>query len=105
MPHSKAVEAVAKSLADNRFLAGVSTDGKGIEKRLVISIAGENDSPKITSIKRLSTPGRRLYCGADEIPTVMRGRGMVLISTSKGVMSGKAAKEQRLGGELICEVF
>ena len=59
----------------------------------------------INAIKKVSKPGRRIYTGADDIPTVKSGRGIVLLSTSKGVMSGQEAKKQRLGGEILVEVY
>ncbi len=74
----------------------------GKEQPSVIEIA-INDS--ITEIKRLSKPGRRMYVGANDIPKVKNGRGMVLVSTSKGIMTGEAAKKSRLGGELLLEVY
>jgi small subunit ribosomal protein S8 len=104
MPHSKIKEAVAKILADNGFLAGVSVADNDV-KTLTIKINAENANATITEIERLSKPGRRLYVGADKIPTVKRGRGIVIISTSSGVMSGKEAKAKRLGGELIGQVY
>lgn len=105
LPYSKIKETVAKILAGNGFLAAVTSEGKGKEKMLVITVSGENQPTQFTSISRISRPGRRVYVGADDIPTVKRGRGIVIISTSKGVMAGKDAQKQRLGGELICEVY
>jgi small subunit ribosomal protein S8 len=104
MPHSKIKEAVAKILADNGFLTGVSVNGDGL-KTLNITINAEDANAAITEIDRLSKPGRRLYVNADKIPTVKRGRGIVIISTSSGVMTGKEARAKRLGGELIGQVF
>lgn len=105
LPHSILKEKVAKILADSGFVHEVKAEGEKLNKRLVVTITAEGVSPKITEIKRLSTPGRRLYTGADDIPTVRRGRGIVIVSTSKGVMTGQAAREARLGGELICQVY
>lgn len=59
----------------------------------------------LEKMMRISKPGRRVYANKDSIPTVLQGRGLVVISTSKGVMSGKAAKKQGLGGELLCKVW
>ncbi len=106
MPHSKLKEAVAKLLKDNNFIDDVVVEGEtsGFKSlRLVINREGSN--ARITEIARLSTPGRRLYSSAAEIPTVKRGRGIVIVSTSKGVMLGAEAKTKRLGGELICKVY
>ena len=105
LPHSKLKETVARILADSGFLAEVKASGEGTAKSLSIVINGEGDYAKITEIKRISRPGRRVYVKADEIPTVKRGRGMVVVSTSQGVMSGQDAKAKKLGGELICEVY
>jgi len=106
MPHSNVKEAVAKVLKDQNFVDEVKTeDGVDGHKQLVVVMNDEGSNARITEIARLSTPGRRLYSSADEIPVVKRGRGIVIVSTSKGVMTGKDAKAKRLGGELICKVF
>lgn len=105
LPHSKVKETVARILADNGFIADVSTAEEAGIKKLTITINGENENSKITAISRLSRPGRRMYVKAAAIPTVKRGRGIVIISTSRGIMSGREAASQRLGGELICEVY
>jgi small subunit ribosomal protein S8 len=105
MPHSKLKETVAKILADNGFLHGVQTEEQNGRKLLSITINSEDEPAKITEISRLSRPGRRMYVKSTAIPTVRRGRGLVVISTSKGIMSGKQASNQKLGGELICEVY
>jgi len=104
LPHSRVKESVAKLLADNGFVDRVEIVD-GFPKLLKITVNTENTNARITEIKRLSKPGRRSYVGADEIPVVKRGRGMVIISTSKGVMTGADAKKQRVGGELICQVY
>lgn len=105
MPHSKNKETIARLLSETGFIKGVQVEGKGLDKRLIVIISDENENAAITEITRLSKPGRRLYAGADEIPTVKRGRGLVIISTSKGVMTGNEARKNRLGGELICKVY
>lgn len=105
LPYSNIKQSVAELLKSNGFLKGVSVDGEGIDKKLNIVINDENDNAKITEIARLSRPGRRLYARSNEIPTVKQGRGIVIISTSKGLMTGDAAKKARIGGELICKVY
>jgi small subunit ribosomal protein S8 len=105
MPHSNAKEAVAKLLKDSGFIDGVHVAGANISKTLTITINDENESARITEIVRLSRPGRRHYAGAKEIPIVKRGRGAVIISTSKGVMTGAEAQKLGVGGELICKVY
>ncbi len=105
MPHSKAKEAVAALLKKSGFVAEVHVSDATIGKTLKVVINGENENARITEIVRLSKPGRRYYAGAAEIPTVMRGRGVVIVSTSKGLMTGQDAKKQGIGGELICKVY
>jgi len=105
LPHSKVKETVAKILADNGFLSGVEAKEENGRKILTITINPEDEPAKITEISRLSRPGRRIYVKSTAIPTVRRGRGMVVISTSRGIMSGQRAASQKLGGELICEVY
>lgn len=105
LPHSKTKETVAKILVDSGFLAGVQAkDDKG-KKTLVIKINSEDEPSKISSISRLSRPGRRMYVKASAIPKVRSGRGIVVISTSHGIMTGQQAASKHLGGELICEVY
>ncbi len=65
----------------------------------------DNQNPVIHGIERVSTPGRRVYCGYREMPSVYNGIGVVVVSSSTGVITGKAAKEARVGGELICTVW
>lgn len=105
MPHSNVKEAVATLLKKNGFVADVKVADATIGKTLRVVINGEEENARITEIVRLSKPGRRYYAGATEIPVVMRGRGIVIVSTSKGLMTGKEAKKQGIGGELICKVY
>lgn len=105
LPYSKIKLGVAQILAKNGFIAEVSFNGKGIDKKIVIVINEQNANSKITEIDRLSRPGRRLYVKAKEIPKIKSGRGIVIVSTPKGVMSGDDAKKSAVGGELICKVY
>jgi small subunit ribosomal protein S8 len=105
LPHSNIKETVAKTLASANFIDRIEVTPATVGKQLKIVINSEDANARITEIERLSKPGRRLYVNADEIPSVQQGRGIVIISTSKGVMTGREAKKQRLGGELICKVY
>lgn len=105
LPHSNMKEAVARLLKENNFLNGYEVVDGNVGKMLRVTINGENQNARITEIQRLSKPGRRMYTGADEIPSVKRGRGLVIVSTSKGLMTGQQARTERLGGELICKVY
>ncbi len=105
LPHSNIKEKVAEVLVKDGFLSKVESNGEGGFKSLVVTINEEGSNPSITEIIRLSKPGRRQYAAAKEIPTVKYGRGVVVISTSKGIMTGSEAKQAGLGGELICQVY
>lgn len=105
MPHSKVKESVANLLKTSGFVDGVAVSDLTVGKELTITINAENTNARITEIVRLSKPGRREYAGSDKIPTVKRGRGLVIVSTSKGLLSGTDAKKQGVGGELICKVY
>lgn len=105
LPYSKLKESVARLLQESNFVDGVSVDGAEIGKTLTVRINPDDSNARITEIVRLSKPGRRYYVGAQDIPVVKRGRGIVIISTSKGLMTGQQAVSERLGGELICKVY
>jgi small subunit ribosomal protein S8 len=105
LPHSKVKEAVAQLLKTNGFITGVKVTDASIGKTLSLTIRAERDNAAITEIVRLSKPGRRFYTRANEIPTVKRGRGIVIVSTSRGMMTGSEAKKAGIGGELICKVY
>jgi small subunit ribosomal protein S8 len=105
LPHSNVKESVASLLKKNNFIDKVTVSDASIGKTLHVSINSEDSNARITEIKRLSTPGRRYYVAAKDIPVVKSGRGIVIISTSKGMMTGKEAKAAGIGGELICKVY
>ncbi len=105
VPASNMKEVIAKQLKKSGYLVDVKREAGKPRDTLVITInkAGENST--INEITRLSKPGRRVYVKADEIPRVKSGRGIVLVSTSKGVVTGQEAAKQRLGGELLLKVY
>lgn len=105
MPHSNVKQSVAELLKQAGFVSDVAVTDASIGKSLRIVINREGENARITEIVRLSKPGRRAYVGAGEIPTVKGGRGIVIVSTSKGMMIGREAKQQGVGGELICKVY
>ncbi|HSX35167.1 MAG TPA: 30S ribosomal protein S8 [Candidatus Saccharimonadales bacterium] len=105
MPHSKAKQAIAELLKQSGFVADVKVADAELGKTLKVVISRDGENARITEIARLSKPGRRTYSSSKEIPVVKRGRGVVIISTSKGVMTGDDAKKQGIGGELICKVY
>ncbi len=105
MPHSKVKESVAKLLEDSKFIEKVNVEDADVGKILKLTLSKEGNNSNITEIERISKPGRRTYSGVDKIPVVKRGRGIVIVSTSKGLMTGDKAKKNGLGGELICKVY
>lgn len=105
LPHSRVKESIARILKENKYISGVRVSDATVGKTLTLELFAEGGVSNITALQRTSTPGRRTYTSAAEIPMVKRGRGMVIISTNKGIMTGASAKEQRVGGELICEVY
>lgn len=105
LPHSKIKENVAKVLKDNHFLYDVKVSGDKTDKTLHIVINAVDKNARINEISRVSKPGQRSYVNAKEIPVIKQGRGMVVVSTSKGLMSGDDAKKANIGGELILKVF
>lgn len=105
MPHSKVKESVAKILKQSGFIDEVTVTKATVGKTMEITINQDGTNARITEIARLSRPGRRQYIGSDKIPTVKQGRGVVVISTSKGIMTGAEAKKKGIGGELICKVY
>ena len=105
VPASKLKVQIAEVLANNDYISGFEVkDGKprGILK-VTINESGTN--ARINEITKVSKPGRRVYSSADDIPTVKSGRGMVIVSTSKGLMTGREAKKNRLGGEILVKVW
>lgn len=105
VPTSKLKMVVAIQLQKNGYLHEVKEEAGSPRATLVVSINKSGSNPAITEITRLSKPGRRVYTKADEIPKVKSGRGVVLVSTSQGVLTGQQASKQRLGGELLLKVY
>ena len=103
---SKMRLSIAQILKKEGFISDYSesVDEKGF-KQISLHLKYVNNVPAITGIQRHSTPGRRLYYGATEIPRVLGGLGLAVVTTSKGVMRARDARQQGVGGELICKVW
>jgi small subunit ribosomal protein S8 len=106
VPYSKLKESLAGILKAEGFVRDFATgvDGRG-HKTLVVTLKYVDNAPVITGIKRMSTPGRRLYFGYADLPRVLNGLGVAIVSTSKGLMKDQDARRQKLGGELVCTVW
>jgi small subunit ribosomal protein S8 len=96
---------IAEQLVQHGFLQAAQTEGEGIAREVVITLSSDTHAPHINTIERVSKPGRRLYAKAGAIPRIMNGRGMLILSTSKGLMSDQQARQANIGGELICKVY
>lgn len=105
VPSSKLKKVVAEQLKKNKYLTDVKVEAGKPRDTLVITINKPGENSNITEITRLSKPGRRVYVASSDIPRFKSGRGLVLISTSKGVITGHEAVKQRLGGELLLKVY
>jgi small subunit ribosomal protein S8 len=106
MPHSKMKESIAKILADEGFISGYTVVEEKPHANLVMGMkyTGKGD-PVITGLERVSKPGRRIYIGYREIPWVRSGLGISIVSTPKGVMTGRQARREQVGGEVICNIW
>jgi len=104
VPHSKIKETLARLFKDTNFVDNVEVVEGATGRQILVTLSTVDTNSRISTIERLSTPGLRKYAKADDIPTFKQGRGIVVVSTSHGVMTGKEAKEKRLGGELICKI-
>lgn len=105
VPTSKLKRVVAEQLKKSGYLAEVSEEDGKPRGTLVITINEAGQNATFTELTRVSKPGRRVYAAAADIPRVKSGRGIVLVSTSKGVMTGTEAVKQKLGGELLLKVY
>ena len=102
-PYSKMKESICKVMKDEGYIDGYSTDDGKI-KNIVVELKYYEGKPVIDYIQRVSRPGLRIYKSSDNIPLVKNGLGICIISTSKGLMTGKTAKEKKCGGEIICYI-
>ena len=105
-PHSKLKESLAGILKAEGYVSDLSNgvDALG-HKTLIVKMKYVDNAPAITNLSRVSTPGRRLYFRYTEIPRVLNGLGISILSTSKGLLKDQDCRRQKLGGELICNVW
>ena len=105
VPFSKLKNEVANVLMREKFVGGVKRITKGKVKFLKINLEYQQGVPSLEGVKRVSKPGQRIYVKANEIKKIKQGFGVSVISTSKGLMTGKEARKARLGGEVLLEVW
>jgi small subunit ribosomal protein S8 len=106
MPQSALKLAIAEKLKSRGFIADVTVRGKKAVKTLELTLARtQGGASRVTDVKRVSRPGRRVYAGADHINSVQGGMGAVVLSTPKGVLFGDEARKERVGGEVLFEIW
>ena len=105
VPLSKIKNEIATVLASEGFIIEAKKAVKGDIKALKITLKYENGAPAITGFKRVSKPGQRIYEGFSNLKKVRGGYGISIVTTSKGLMTNKEAKKQKIGGEIICQVW
>ncbi|MBQ9513888.1 MAG: 30S ribosomal protein S8 [Clostridia bacterium] len=104
IPASNTKKAIAEILLKEGYISDVKYE-EGIQGTIVITLKYEGNKKVISGLKRVSKPGLRVYVGADEIPQVLNGLGIAILSTSKGIMTGKEAKANHQGGEVLAYVW
>jgi small subunit ribosomal protein S8 len=107
VPATKMTRSIARVLREEGFINDFEEVGEGVKRNLVIALKykGKNRQPIITALKRISKPGLRVYSNKKELPRVLGGIGIAIISTSSGIMTDREARRQKLGGEVLCYVW
>ena len=105
VPVSNVKLEIARILKDEGFIEDYAVAGEGVQKMMTLTLKYKNKERVITGLKRISKPGLRVYSKAEELPTVLNGLGIAIISTSKGIMTDKEARANSLGGEVIAYVW
>jgi small subunit ribosomal protein S8 len=107
LPATKLTRSIATVLRQEGYVGEYEEVGEGIEKKLVLTLRykGKNRQPIITALKRVSKPGLRVYSNHKDLPKVLGGIGIAVISTSSGIMTDREARKQGLGGEILCYVW
>jgi len=105
IPFSKVKFELAKILAKEGFLESLEKKGQKGKERISVRLKYDKGTGAIQDLKRISRPGQRIYKGNKELRPVRQGYGISVVSTSKGLMTGKEARKNKLGGEIICEIW
>ena len=105
IPLSKEKKAIAEVLKEEGYITKVSVIGEGVKSQIVVELKYAGDKAVIEGIERVSKSSCRIHCGSREIPRVRNGLGIVVLSTPKGIMSGRKAARENVGGEILCRVW
>ena len=105
VPYSKIKEQIANVLHREGYILSFRVDGNDYKKNIVMQLKYVDGKPAISSLKRVSKSGRRVYAGKEDIPVVLDGLGITIISTSQGLMTGYESYKKGVGGEVLCEIY
>ena len=106
IPASKLKEAILKIFSERGYIGGVERIDEGPQRKLVVELGYDKDDVGlIQSMKRISKPSRRVYVGVEEIPDILNGLGVAVLSTSRGVLTNEDARAANIGGELLCAIY
>lgn len=105
MPLSRSKKAIAELLLEEGYVDNVQVIEEGVKNTLVLELKYFDGRPVIEHLERISRPGLRIYRGNDELPSVLGGLGVAIVSTSKGLMTDRTARAQGMGGEVVCTVY
>jgi small subunit ribosomal protein S8 len=106
VPSSKVKLEIVSILKEEGYIEDYKVENNDVQGTIVITLKyGKNKERVISGLKRISKPGLRVYAKAEEVPTVLNGLGISIVSTSKGIMTGKAAKKENLGGEVLAYIW
>lgn len=105
IPYSKMKESLAAKFEQLNYVAKVDVVGEGKQKKIVVKLKYKNKISVITGLKRISTPGRRNYVSAKDIKPTLSGYGVSILTTNKGILSDKEARQAGVGGEIVCQVW
>ena len=106
IPASNMKKAICQILVDEGYIKGMQVKNDTVQGTIVVTLKYQaNGEPVISGLRRVSKPGLRVYAGADELPKVLRGLGIAIVSTSKGIMTDAKARQENVGGEVLCYIY
>jgi small subunit ribosomal protein S8 len=105
VPHSKMKAQIGQILVNNKYVEAMDVEQVAPQAQLVFKLRYVGRTPAITDVRRVSTPGRRMYAPAKKVPKALGGYGITIISTSKGIMTDAEARKQNVGGEVLCQIW
>ena len=105
IPFSKIKYGIAKILEQRGFIKKADFKGRKTKKVIEVELSYKDTMPRISGLRRISKPGQRLYASVEEVHPIRQGRGIRILSTSKGLITNREARKQNIGGEILCEIW